>query len=433
MEIHLALNQSAAVFEAALNETLLDVLRRNGVFGVKHGCETGECGACTVLLDGVPVTSCTMLAAQADGHRVDDGRSAGRASGAGLEAHRRAAPAAAGLHRDRRDPVRLLHPGATPGRARRCWNANPDPTEAEVREALSGVLCRCTGYVKPVEAVLRAAARLRGEDVPPVNERLEPPVNLMELPPSPPRRAAGRAGRRASHAGDGRTLPTLVALTPTAETQHVGAPEPKVDAVKLAQGKPAFAADVEMRGMLVGKILHSPIAHGYHQAHRRQQGARAARRARGADLPGYPACGPLHRGPVRPHPRPAGLRQPGPQGALRGRSRGRGGRRDRGDRPARAGADRGRVRGAARDPRPARQHEAGRADHPRRAGLRAVRRVRSAAQPGRAHPHRAGRCRRGAEARPTTSSRASTRCRRCSRRPSSRSSASPTGTRTTAW
>ena len=266
-----------------------------------------------------------------------------------------------------------------------------------MREALSGVLCRCTGYVRPVEAVLRAAARLRGEEPPPVIGRLDPPVNLMELPQPPP-----EAVEPPETPGPGPDtqvkvdLPKLV-LAPAAETRHVGVSEPKVDAVKLAQGKPAFVADVEMRGMLIGKILHSPIAHGYYQTHRRQQGARAARRACGADLPRRAARGLLHRGPVTPHPQPAGFRQPGPQDALRGRSGRRGRGRDRGDRPARAVTDRSRVRGAARGARPARQHEAGRADHPRRAGLRAVRRVRSQAQPGHAHPHGAGQRRRGAE------------------------------------
>jgi putative selenate reductase molybdopterin-binding subunit len=258
MEIHLALNQSAAVFEAALNETLLDVLRRNGIFSVKHGCETGECGACTVRLDGVPVSSCTILAAQADGHSVVTLESLGEHPEQGWKL-------TAGLH-----PLQqaFIETGAiqcgycTPAQilvAQELLERNSDPTPDEVREALSGVLCRCTGYVKPVEAVLRAAARLRGEDVPPINERLAPPVNLMELPIAP---LVPPVEPDTGSTGVVETLPR-VTLIQTAGTQHVGAPEPKVDAVKLAQGKPAFVADVEMRGLLVGKLLHSPIAHGY--------------------------------------------------------------------------------------------------------------------------------------------------------------------------
>ena len=70
MLLRFTLNDKPQTWEAAPNESLLDALRRHGVFGVKHGCETGECGACAVLLDGKPVTSCTMLAAQAGGHTV---------------------------------------------------------------------------------------------------------------------------------------------------------------------------------------------------------------------------------------------------------------------------------------------------------------------------------------------------------------------------
>ena len=261
MKLNFTLNNTPKTWDVATNESLLDALRRHGVFGVKHGCETGECGACTVLLDGVPVTSCTMLAAQADGHTVDTVE--------GLGEH----PEQGWKHTDGLHPLQqaFIEAGAiqcgycTPAQllaADALLKQNPDPTETEVREALSGVLCRCSGYVRPVEAVLRAAARLRGEEPPPVIGRLDPPVNLMELPQPPP-----EAVEPPETPGPGPDtqvkvdLPKLV-LAPAAETRHVGVSEPKIDAVKLAQGKPAFVADVEMRGMLIGKILHSPIAHG---------------------------------------------------------------------------------------------------------------------------------------------------------------------------
>jgi len=135
------------------------VLRRHGVFGVKHGCETGECGACTVLLDGLPVTSCNLLAAQADGRAVTTVESLGEHPEQGWSTppactrcsrrSSRAAPSSA-----------LLHAGQLLA-AQALLAQNRNPSEAEVREALSGVLCRCTGYVKPVQAVLRAAATLR--------------------------------------------------------------------------------------------------------------------------------------------------------------------------------------------------------------------------------------------------------------------------------
>ena len=266
MQLNFTLNNTPRTWDIAVNESLLDALRRHGIFGVKHGCETGECGACTVLLDGLPVTSCTMLAAQADGHAVETVE--------GLGEH----PEQGWKHTEGLHPIQqaFIEVGAiqcgycTPAQllaAEALLKENPDPTEAEVREALSGVLCRCSGYVRPVEAVLRAAARMRGEAVPPLPGRLDPPINVMELPVAPPEAeppvepGAPSAYDRGPRVQTQVKLPTMVVAAP--ETVHVGVSEPKVDAVKLAQGKPAFVADVEMRGMLVGKILHSPIAHGW--------------------------------------------------------------------------------------------------------------------------------------------------------------------------
>jgi len=154
------------------------------VFGVKHGCETGECGVFTVLLDGVPVTSCTLLAAQADGHAVRTVESMGEhpeqgwKHTEGLHSLQQAFIETGAIQCGYCTPAQLLAADAL-------LVQNVSPTEAEVREALSGVLCRCTGYVKPVETVLRAAARIRGDEVPPLPGRLAPPVNVMELPEAP--------------------------------------------------------------------------------------------------------------------------------------------------------------------------------------------------------------------------------------------------------
>jgi putative selenate reductase molybdopterin-binding subunit len=134
-------------------EILLEVLRREGYFGVKHGCDTGECGACAILLNGSAVNSCIMLAAQAEGKEILTIEGVG---------------SAAKLH-----PVQqaLLETGAvqcgfcTPGMVMSAVDLlkrTLHPTEMEVRDALAGNLCRCTGYVKPVEAVLLAAERMRG-------------------------------------------------------------------------------------------------------------------------------------------------------------------------------------------------------------------------------------------------------------------------------
>ncbi len=150
MELRLTVNGEAKCWTIAPGELLLDVMRREGYFGVKRGCETGECGACTILLDGKPINSCLMFAAQAEGRQI--------LSIEGV------------AHGDRLDPIQeaFLDHGAvqcgfcTGGMvlsAKALLARQPDPTEGEVREALAGHLCRCTGYLKPVEAVLEAAAR----------------------------------------------------------------------------------------------------------------------------------------------------------------------------------------------------------------------------------------------------------------------------------
>src|SRR5690606_16485905 len=254
------LNGEAVAFEAAANETLLRVLRRHGVFGVKHGCETGECGACLVLVDGVPMTSCVMLASQVAGRNVTTVEGVGGAQERGW---RGSEP----LHALQ---VAFIETGAiqcgycTPGMilaAKALLERTDRPTEAEVREALAGVLCRCTGYVKPVEAVLRAAAVLRGESVPPIRPLPPPPAE-----PAPEIDASDTMPPEGS-AGDGRTTDRTRALpvalgAPAVDTlQQVGKPSPTADARTLEPGEPASTDDIEWRGMLVGKLLLSPRPH----------------------------------------------------------------------------------------------------------------------------------------------------------------------------
>ena len=119
-----------------------------GKTGTVVGCDTSNCGACTVHLDGRSVKSCTVLAVQADGHEVTTIE--------GLADRRRAAPDAAGVPREPRPAVRLLH-ARHDHAERRPAEREPDPTEAEVRDGLEGNLCRCTGYQNIVKAVLAAA------------------------------------------------------------------------------------------------------------------------------------------------------------------------------------------------------------------------------------------------------------------------------------
>jgi aerobic-type carbon monoxide dehydrogenase small subunit (CoxS/CutS family)/CO/xanthine dehydrogenase FAD-binding subunit len=145
----LAVNGAALHPDVEARTTLLDLLRRLGYWGVKHGCETGECGACAVLLDGRPVNTCLTLALRAAGRQV-------------LTVEGLGAP-------DRLHPIQaaFVDSGAiqcgfcTPAMevcAKALLDNVPDASEAEVRDALAGCLCRCTGYVKPVQAVLAAAS-----------------------------------------------------------------------------------------------------------------------------------------------------------------------------------------------------------------------------------------------------------------------------------
>jgi len=148
MEIRLKVNGESKQWSIAPGDLLLDVLRREGYFGVKRGCERGECGACTVLVNDKAINSCVMFAAQAEGCEVIT-----------IE----------GLARgDELDPVQeaFLDHGAvqcgycTPGmilNAKALLTRCPHPTEEQVRDLLAGNYCRCTGYRKPVEAVLAAA------------------------------------------------------------------------------------------------------------------------------------------------------------------------------------------------------------------------------------------------------------------------------------
>ena len=155
--IELTVNGATHEFAAEPNRTLLDALRYDlGLTGTKCGCGVGDCGTCTVLLDGAPVNSCLILAVQAVGHEITTIEGVAN----GLELH----------------PVQqaFVEHGAvqcgfcTPGMVLSgiaLLAHNPSPTEDEVRVGISGNLCRCTGYQKIVEAVLDAAARMRGEEV----------------------------------------------------------------------------------------------------------------------------------------------------------------------------------------------------------------------------------------------------------------------------
>ena len=259
MEITLTINGQDYPLRVPAGERLLDTLRKLGFFSIKSGgCEKGECGACTVLLDGRPVNSCTMLTAQAQGHTLETVEALGEHPQHGWKPSE-------GLHVIQQafvDTGAIQCGYCTPAMvlvARALLAKNPDPTEEEVREALSGVLCRCTGYVKPVQAVLRAAAVLRGEKVPPINE----PIDIREaLDFSKDKGSDGEPlGTGGGALTETKVFPKLKVVDSRSPMKTVGKGEPKVDAIKLVQGKPAFTADFEKRDMLVAKVLHSPHAH----------------------------------------------------------------------------------------------------------------------------------------------------------------------------
>jgi carbon-monoxide dehydrogenase small subunit len=134
-------------------ETMLDVLRnRLGLTGAKEGCATGDCGACSITLDGTLVCSCLMLAAEAEGHEI--GTIEGMADGETLHP----------LQQKFLEMAALQCGICTPGvliAAKALLEENPDPTETEVRFWLAGNLCRCTGYDKIIRAVMDTAAEMR--------------------------------------------------------------------------------------------------------------------------------------------------------------------------------------------------------------------------------------------------------------------------------
>ena len=148
------INGDGAEFLCDTAQTLLDVLRDEmDLTGTKEGCATGDCGACTVVVDGVMVCSCLVLGVEADGKSIETIE--GMAEGEELHP----------LQRKFIEHVALQCGICTPGllmASKALLEENPDPTEEEIRYWLAGNLCRCTGYHKVVEAVQDAAAELRG-------------------------------------------------------------------------------------------------------------------------------------------------------------------------------------------------------------------------------------------------------------------------------
>ncbi len=255
MYINLLINGKQFEVEVSVAETLFSTLRRLGFHGVKFGDEQGLSGSDTVLLDGHPINAGSFLSAHVEGHNIVTIEALGEYPDQGWKK-------TDGLH-----PLQMafITTGAiqcgycTPAQilaAKALLDKNPNPTENEVRQAIAGVLCRCTGYAKPVQAILKAAAVMRGE-----SQADSLVIALQEILPIQPPSFPEPQSPVSPISTMTQAVPRLVYIPETNPFQVVGKPEAKVDAIKLAQGKPAFTADIELRGMLHAKVLHSPHAH----------------------------------------------------------------------------------------------------------------------------------------------------------------------------
>jgi putative selenate reductase molybdopterin-binding subunit len=219
MNIELEVNGKKLSFSIDPSVTLLKTLRDEGFFGAKFGgCKSGECGACTVLIDGNPINSCSILAAQAEGHSIQTIEGEGEQPDQGWKKSEGLTP----LQHNFVDSGSIQCGYCTPAMilsAKSLSEKKSTPTELQVREAISGVLCRCTGYTKPVKAIM----------------------NLLN----------------GSKVGYG---PEIHSDLKTAY-DRIGKEDIKVDAVKLVRGNPAFTDDLKLKNMLYAKVLYSPVAH----------------------------------------------------------------------------------------------------------------------------------------------------------------------------
>ncbi|HVR71940.1 MAG TPA: (2Fe-2S)-binding protein [Vicinamibacteria bacterium] len=157
VRLRLSVNGEEREVLAPVHHTLLEVLREElALTGTKHGCELGECGTCTVLLDGRPVLSCVTLPVECEGRPITTVE--GLARGAELHPLQQAFAELGAAQCGYCTPGFLLV-------AEALLREKPAPSRLEIAEALAGNLCRCTGYLKIFEAVERAAERMRGAEV----------------------------------------------------------------------------------------------------------------------------------------------------------------------------------------------------------------------------------------------------------------------------
>ena len=238
LAINLTVNGVKRSMTCEPHESLRTVLRRAGYYSVRFGSATGETGAAAVLVDGRLISADVMLAAQADGHDIETVE--GLTTPGHLHPIQEAFIETGAIQSGYSTPAAVLAAKALIAR-------NPNPSEEDVRDALSGILDRESGYLRPVHAVLRAAAVMRGES--------PESVDVVYLEPLTDGNAASASTDDAP-----AIAPRVVPSRDVPPTNVVGHAEVKVDAIKLAKGNPAFTDDVDTSGMLIGKVLYSPHA-----------------------------------------------------------------------------------------------------------------------------------------------------------------------------
>src|SRR5215211_5440639 len=183
MNVTLKINGIEHTIETAASITLLAALRGLGFYGIKFGDEQGLSGADTVLLNGKPVNAGSMLAAQAEGHDIvtieglGEHPDQGWRKTEGLHPLQQAFVESGAIQCGYCTPAQILA-------AKALLDKNPNPSEEQVRDAIAGVLCRCTGYLKPVQAVLKAAMVLRGDTE--VGQQLSASGDPFAFPAAPP-------------------------------------------------------------------------------------------------------------------------------------------------------------------------------------------------------------------------------------------------------
>jgi len=152
--VDLKINNQTYVLEIEPHRTLLEVLRGDlGLTGAKEGCDGGECGACTVLMDGDPVLSCLTLAVEAEGREITTIE--------GLATDDELDPIQAAFIEEGAIQCGFCSPGMIMS-AKGLFNRTPLPSMDEIKAGISGNLCRCTGYVKPLHALMKVAEKNKG-------------------------------------------------------------------------------------------------------------------------------------------------------------------------------------------------------------------------------------------------------------------------------